>query len=96
MKNSKAGFSKEEVKRINENAIEYDLWWRPEAQLLKVRQGASPFDTVVQLLTLIDRGLWQPSTELLGDLIDSPHSNKKQVFGMGRGRYREWLATYLL
>lgn len=39
MKNSKAGFSKEEVKRINENAIEYDLWWRPEAQLLKVRQG---------------------------------------------------------
>lgn len=77
MKNSKAGFSKEEVKRINENAIEYDLWWRPEAQLLKVRQGASPFDTVVQLLTLIDRGLWQPSTELLGDLIDSPQIKSK-------------------
>lgn len=94
MKNSKAGFSKEEVKRINENAIEYDLWWRPEAQLLKVRQGASPFDTVVQLLTLIDRGLWQPSTELLGDLIDSPQIKSKFSEWVEADIENGWLPIY--
>ncbi len=77
MKNSKDGFSKEEVKSINENALEYDLWWRPKAQLLKASKGASPFDAVVKLLTLLDQGLWQPSTELLGDLIDSPQIKSK-------------------
>ena len=77
MINSKAGFSKEEVKRINENALEYDLWWRPKAQLQEASQGASQYDAVVKLLTIIDRGLWQPSTELLGDLIDSPQIKSK-------------------
>lgn len=77
MTNSKADFSKEKVKYINEGALEYDLWWRLKAQLLKASQGASPFDAVVKILTLIEQGLWQPSTELLGDLIDSPQIKSK-------------------
>ena len=94
MKNSKAGFSKEEVKRINENALEYDLWWRPKAQLQEASQGASQYDAVVKLLTIIDRGLWQPSTELLSDLIDSPQIKSKfsewQEFDIENG----WLPIY--
>ena len=94
MINSKAGFSKEEVKRINENALEYDLWWRPKAQLQEASQGASQYDAVVKLLTIIDRGLWQPSTELLSDLIDSPQIKSKfsewQEFDIENG----WLPIY--
>ena len=62
MINLKAGFSKDEVKYINEGATEFDVWWFSKAQLMNASHGAGPFDSTVKMLTLIDKGLWQPST----------------------------------
>ena len=69
MKNSKVGFSKDEVKEINRFGFERDLWWRAKITLLnsiaslKLQHNNAESRLIrnrEELLALIDKGLWQP------------------------------------